>query len=49
MSPTLISTAFAHQGAIPAKYTCEGADVSPPFQGSAKRTSASFRTGRTLY
>ncbi len=30
MSPTLTSTAFAHQGAIPAKYTCEGADVSPP-------------------
>lgn len=30
MSPTLISAAFAHQGAIPTKYTCEGADVSPP-------------------
>lgn len=30
MSPTLTSAAFAHQGAIPAKYTCEGADVSPP-------------------
>ncbi len=30
MSPTLTSTAFAHQGAIPAKYTCEGGDVSPP-------------------
>lgn len=30
MNPTLSSTAFAHQGAIPTKYTCEGADVSPP-------------------
>ncbi|MFH1043915.1 MAG: YbhB/YbcL family Raf kinase inhibitor-like protein [Pseudomonadota bacterium] len=30
MSPTLTSTAFAHQDAIPTKYTCEGADVSPP-------------------
>jgi len=30
MNPTLTSAAFAHQGAIPAKYTCEGADVSPP-------------------
>ena len=29
MSPTLTSAAFAHQGAIPTKYTCEGADVSP--------------------
>ena len=29
-SPTLTSTAFLLQGAIPAKYTCEGADVSPP-------------------
>jgi len=30
MSPTLSSAAFAHQGAIPSKYTCEGADLSPP-------------------
>jgi phosphatidylethanolamine-binding protein (PEBP) family uncharacterized protein len=30
MSPSLTSAAFAHQGAIPTKYTCEGADVSPP-------------------
>jgi len=30
MSPTLTSAAFTHQGAIPTKYTCEGADVSPP-------------------
>ena len=30
MTFTLTSTAFAPGGAIPAKYTCEGADVSPP-------------------
>ena len=30
MSPALTSKAFAHQGAIPTKYTCEGGDVSPP-------------------
>jgi hypothetical protein len=30
MSPTLSSAAFAHQGTIPSKYTCEGADLSPP-------------------
>jgi Raf kinase inhibitor-like YbhB/YbcL family protein len=30
MNPTLTSAAFAHQAAIPAKYTCEGGDVSPP-------------------
>lgn len=30
MKPTLSSSAFAHEGAIPRKYTCEGADVSPP-------------------
>ena len=26
----LTSSAFAHEHAIPTKYTCEGADVSPP-------------------
>jgi hypothetical protein len=26
----LSSTAFQHLGAIPARYTCDGADVSPP-------------------
>ncbi len=26
----LTSTAFVHQGAIPALYTCEGKDLSPP-------------------
>ena len=27
---TLSSAAFKHQGKIPAEYTCEGADLSPP-------------------
>lgn len=26
----LTSTAFEHEGTIPSRYTCEGADVSPP-------------------
>ena len=26
----LTSSAFAHQGAIPGKYTCDGQDLSPP-------------------
>lgn len=30
MSPTLSSAAFSQQSAIPTKYTCEGADLSPP-------------------
>ncbi|HVU04978.1 MAG TPA: YbhB/YbcL family Raf kinase inhibitor-like protein [Polyangiaceae bacterium] len=30
----LTSTAFAHQEAIPPKYTCEGADTSPPLAWS---------------
>jgi len=30
MSLVLSSTAFAHQGEIPARYTCEGQDASPP-------------------
>ncbi len=34
MSLTLTSAAFTHRGAIPAKYTCEGADVSPPLTWS---------------
>ena len=29
MSLTLTSTAFQHDGEIPAKYTCEGDDISP--------------------
>ena len=30
MALTLTSSAFAHQGEIPAKHTCTGQDVSPP-------------------
>ncbi len=30
MPLTLTSTAFEHQGDIPSKFTCEGADASPP-------------------
>lgn len=30
MTFTLTSTAFAHGGVIPARYTCEGEDLSPP-------------------
>ena len=32
MPLTLTSSAFAHQGPIPAKYTCDGADRSPPLE-----------------
>ena len=31
---TLTSPAFTDQGAIPARYTCDGDDVSPPLQWS---------------
>jgi hypothetical protein len=34
MSFTLHSAAFANQGAIPAKYTCDGKEVSPPLAWS---------------
>jgi len=30
MAMKLTSSAFAHQGEIPSKFTCEGDDVSPP-------------------
>ena len=30
MGMTIISTAFAHHGAIPEHYTCDGSDTSPP-------------------
>jgi Raf kinase inhibitor-like YbhB/YbcL family protein len=30
MTITLTSTAFVHQGAVPSRYTCDGANVSPP-------------------
>jgi Raf kinase inhibitor-like YbhB/YbcL family protein len=28
----IASTAFANDGMIPAKFTCDGADISPPLQ-----------------
>lgn len=34
MTLSLSSSAFASNGAIPAKYTCEGDDVSPPLAWS---------------
>lgn len=34
MSLILTSLAFAHMAAMPAKYTCQGADVSPPLAWS---------------
>ena len=34
MAMTLTSSAFEANGEIPAKYTCEGADVSPPLSWS---------------
>ena len=32
MDIKVTSTAFSHEGLIPSKYTCDGADVSPPLQ-----------------
>jgi len=40
MSLTLSSTAFADGGAIPARYTCEGSDVSPPLAWSGVPSGA---------
>jgi Raf kinase inhibitor-like YbhB/YbcL family protein len=34
MTFTLTSSAFTDQGEIPVKYTCQGADLSPPLQWS---------------
>jgi Raf kinase inhibitor-like YbhB/YbcL family protein len=34
MSLILRSPAFVHEGEIPRKYTCDGADVSPPLEWS---------------
>jgi Raf kinase inhibitor-like YbhB/YbcL family protein len=34
MSFSFTSKAFAHQGEIPTRYTCEGQDVSPPLTWS---------------
>jgi len=30
MTLTITSSAFVHNGAIPARYTCDGRDISPP-------------------
>jgi Raf kinase inhibitor-like YbhB/YbcL family protein len=41
---TLTSPAFANGGRIPAKYTCDGADLSPPLRWTAPPSgSRSFR------
>ena len=34
---TLTSPAFTGGAAIPARFTCAGADVSPPLRGAARR------------
>ena len=34
MALSITSTAFAHQSGIPAQYTCQGADLSPPLAWS---------------
>lgn len=34
MTPSLTSSAFAHNGEIPTRYTCEGDDMSPPLSWS---------------
>jgi len=34
MPLTLVSAAFSQQGSIPARYTCEGEDISPPLSWS---------------
>jgi Raf kinase inhibitor-like YbhB/YbcL family protein len=36
----ITSSSFTHQGSIPAKYTCEGADTSPPLAFSGVPPSA---------
>ncbi|HEX9394088.1 MAG TPA: YbhB/YbcL family Raf kinase inhibitor-like protein, partial [Gemmatimonadales bacterium] len=40
MAFTLTSTAFAEGALIPTKYTCDGADVSPPLAWSGAPTNA---------
>jgi len=36
----ITSSSFSHQGTIPAKYTCEGSDTSPPLAWSGVPPSA---------
>ena len=38
MTLTLLSTAFSHQGEIPARYACDGDDISPPLAWSGVPT-----------
>lgn len=40
MSLTITSRAFNHNGAIPARYTCDGEDVSPALTWSATPANA---------
>ena len=40
MSLSISSAAFAHGGSIPKRYTCDGADVSPPLAWSGVPTNA---------
>jgi hypothetical protein len=40
MNLQLTSTAFAHGGEIPSKFTCEGQDVSPPLAWSGVPANA---------
>jgi Raf kinase inhibitor-like YbhB/YbcL family protein len=40
MSLTLTSTAFVHGGDIPAQYTCDGEDISPPLSWSSVPATA---------
>ncbi len=44
MAFDLTSSAFAPSGSIPSKYTCEGADVSPPLQWSGGPANAKSYT-----
>lgn len=39
---SITSPAFSHQGMIPSKYTCDGADVNPPlnFSGIPERSKS---------
>ena len=40
MRMTIASSAFEHQGAIPAVYTCQGRDISPPLAWRGVPTEA---------
>lgn len=40
MSPAISSAAFSHGGSIPKRYTCDGADVSPPLEWSRVPSNA---------